>query len=206
MHALPELSEENINRYVDQRTLLHQIDWEQFEALLAMRGDRAGPRLAYLDGELEFMSPSELHESLKTMWARLLEAWSEEANIELEGRGSWTLKTSPKKKGGLEPDECYFVGGRDRKKVPDLALEVVWTHGGLDRLEIYRRLGIREVWIWEGGEIQLYVLGRLAYEQRSRSELLPSVDIGLFLRCLKEPTQAKALKRLRATLRKRLDD
>src|SRR3990172_7582412 len=108
MHALPELSEENINRYVDQRTLLHQIDWEQFEALLAMRGDRAGPRLAYLDGELEFMSPSELHESLKTMWARLLEAWSEEANIELEGRGSWTLKTSPKKKGGLEPDECYF--------------------------------------------------------------------------------------------------
>jgi Uma2 family endonuclease len=57
--------------------------------------------------------------------------------------GAWTLK-SPPNQSGLEPDECYLVGDQD-KPTPDLAIEVVWTSGGIDKLEIYGRLGIGEV-------------------------------------------------------------
>lgn len=205
MQPLNAISEEDIHRYVDQRATLHGIGWAQFEAIVDMRADRAGPRLSYLDGELELMSPSEFHEGIKKTWARLLEAWSEEANIEIEGRGSWTLKTVPKKKGGVEPDECYFVGGRGRKRVPDLVLEVVWTHGGLDRIEIYRRLGVREVWIWDDGALQILVLGRRGYEPSARSEVLPGMDFKLLMRCLSEPTQTRAVKKLRVAMRRRLD-
>ena len=200
------LSEEDVDRYVDQRTVLRGISWEQFTALVQMRGECAGPRLAYLDGDLELMSPSEFHEGLKKTFARLLEAWADLVGVELEGRGSWTLRTAPNKKGGVEPDECYFVGPRGHKKVPDIAIEVVWTHGGLDRLEIYQRLGVGEIWMWEGGEIRVFILTRRGYEPRAKSQVLPQVSLDLFRRCLKEPTQTKAVKKLKAALRQRRFD
>lgn len=85
------------------------------------------------------MTPSRDRERLKKTLARLLEAYAEEAGIELEGYGSWTLKAQDQERG-IEPDECYSIGSSQK---PDLALEVIWTTGGLDRLDIYRRLGIR---------------------------------------------------------------
>ena len=206
MAQATHISEADVSRYVDQRTVLRHMGWLQFQALLAARGDHAGPRLAYLDGELELMSPSESHEGLKKTFARLLEAWADDSGIELEGRGNWTLKSVPWKRAGIEPDECYFVGQRGRKKVPDLAVEVIWTRGCLDKLEIYRRLGVREVWFWDDGEIRIFVLARTGYEARAKSAILPRIDRELFRRCLKEPTQSKAVKKLRAALRvRRLD-
>jgi hypothetical protein len=35
---------------------------------------------------------------------------------------------------------------------------VIWTHGGLDKLEIYRGLGVREVWFWPEGRIEVHSL------------------------------------------------
>ena len=49
----------------DQRVILGGIDWWQFETFLAIRGDRAGVRVTYLEGQLEIMSPSLTHEMLK---------------------------------------------------------------------------------------------------------------------------------------------
>src|SRR5439155_5576949 len=76
----------------DHRVTLHDVTWEQYEALLEMRGDRAGVRMAYLQGELELMSPSRSHEGIKKTLARLLEAYAEERGLDLNGFGSWTLK------------------------------------------------------------------------------------------------------------------
>ncbi len=203
MNRPAHFTDEAVSRYVDQQTVLRRMGWEQFEALLAARGESAVPRLAYLDGELELMSPSEAHEGLKKTFGRLLEAWADETGVELEGRGRWTLKTSPRKKAGIEPDECYFVGERGQKKVPDLAIEVIWAHSLLDKLEIYRRLGVREVWTWEDGQVRVFVLGRSGYQSRSRSAVLPRIDLDLIRRCLEEPTQTRAVKKLRAALRSR---
>ncbi|MEG4506483.1 Uma2 family endonuclease [Microcoleus sp. F6_B4] len=38
-----------------------------------------------------------------------------------------------------------------KKAIPDLAIEVVFTSGGIDKLQLYKRLGIPEVWFWEDG-------------------------------------------------------
>ena len=200
VNHLSPISAADVERYVDQRTVLHGIGWDDFQARVAARGGCAGPRLACLDGELELTSPSEAHEGLKTTPRRMLEAWADLAGVEVEGRGSWTLLTTPGKKAGIEPDECYFVGERGRQKVPDLALEVVWPHGLLDELELYRRLGVGEVCLWEKGESRVLVLGRRGHEPRPKSAVLPRIDLHLLRRCLKEPTRTKALKRLRAAL------
>jgi len=57
----------------DQRVTLGGIDWWQYEAFLAIRGDRAGVRVTYLEGEFEIMSPSQSHEMLAKRIARLLD-------------------------------------------------------------------------------------------------------------------------------------
>ena len=88
---------------------LHDIAWEDYETLLAIRGERAGLRITFLKGELELMSPSVTHEGWKIRLGRLLEAWAEDRGVELEGFGSWTVKSQAVERGA-EPDECYLIG------------------------------------------------------------------------------------------------
>jgi Uma2 family endonuclease len=159
----------------EDRIRFSGVAWEDYERLLAMRGESAVPRITYLDGEVELMVPGQPHEFTKKTVARLLEAWADARRVPLTGYGSWTLRNK-RRKGGLEPDECYVLGIA-RKRRPDLAIEVVWTSGGIDKLEVYRRLGVGEVWFWRRGVIAVHVLEREAYRQVERSLLLPDLDL-----------------------------
>ncbi|WP_437318901.1 Uma2 family endonuclease [Sorangium sp. So ce385] len=184
----------------DQHVILHGMTWKDYEILLAVRGDRAGVRMYYLNGAIELMSPSRSHEGVKTTIARLLEAYCDERGIELSGYGAWTLRNAPKERGA-EPDECYIVG-ETNKEVPDLAIEVVWTHGGLDKLEIYRGLGVPEVWMWDREEgLRVFALSDGRYEPRARSAFLPELDPAWLAGFLEQPTQSQAVRALRAALR-----
>ena len=60
--------------------------------------------------------------------------WCFENGIEFSGYGSWTLK-SEGADHGVEPDECYVFGNVPEPERPDLAIEVVWTSGGINKLE-----------------------------------------------------------------------
>lgn len=40
-------------QHPDDRVVLHGLSWWQFEAMLAVRGDQAGVRVAYLEGDEE---------------------------------------------------------------------------------------------------------------------------------------------------------
>jgi Uma2 family endonuclease len=181
-----------------------RVDWKGYEQLLAMRGESSVPRITYLEGLAELMSPSRYHETDKTRFARLLEAWSDIAGVPLEGYGSWTLKAKAKRRGA-EADECYTVrrvakSDRDR---PDIAIEVIWTSGGIDKLEVYRKLGVREVWFYERGTLRFFALRREAddvYREIPRSELLPELPVDALLACMKERDQTSAVRALRAAL------
>ena len=186
--------------HIDQRVCLHDISWEGYESFLALRGEQGGARVTYLDGELELMSPSINHEIFKKTLARLLEAYAEERGIELNGYGSWTVK-SAKDKLGVEADECYVVGLRDTEPtIPDIAIEVIWTSGGIDKLEVYRGLGIPEVWFWQNGTLRFFLLQDQAYLPSARSHLLPDLDPALIARCMGEASQTQAVRALRAAL------
>ncbi|WP_437757749.1 Uma2 family endonuclease [Sorangium sp. So ce1389] len=184
----------------DQHVILHGMTWKDYEILLAVRGDRAGVRMYYLNGAIELMSPSRSHEGIKTTIARLLEAYCDERGIELSGYGAWTLRNAPRERGA-EPDECYIVGDTN-KEIPDLAIEVAWTHGGLDKLEIYRGLGVAEVWMWDREEgLRIFALAGERYELRARSTFLPELDPAWLGGFLDQPTQSQAVRALRAALR-----
>jgi Uma2 family endonuclease len=183
----------------DQRVFLRGVSWRRFLDVLAARGDESAVRVTYIGGVLELMSPSINHEMIKKTLARLVEAYADELGLDLYGIGSWTLK-SKLKKLGIEPDECYSLGKPG--KVPDLAIEVVWTSGGLDKLDVYLGLGVREVWVWEEGKLAAYVLRGERYVRAARSRLLSGIDLALLARLASRPDQPVAVRELRAALRK----
>ena len=184
----------------DQRIVTYGVPWSHYEAQLALRDDAPVPRMAYLEGTLELMSPSKDHERAKSYIGRLVEVYALEREIDLSPYGAWTLKSAPKQ-SGVEPDECYIVGSDQSKEVPDLAIEVVWTSGGIDKLEIYRRLGIGEVWLWKDGRITIDVLRQERYEIVERGSLFPDLDVGLLCSFLDRATALQAVRAFRDALR-----
>jgi Uma2 family endonuclease len=185
----------------DDIVLLRDQSWDDWLRLVQARGDRSVPQLAYLDGTIELMAPSRHHERLKSFIGRLLETWALEVGVELVPLGSWTLH-APAGLAGAEPDECYQVGTIERDR-PDLAIEVVWTHRRLDKLEIYRRLGVGEVWVWDRGALQVHVLQDSAYVPSPRSRMFPALDLALLGSLLDRPTLGAAQRALLAALRGR---
>ena len=188
----------------DHRIVLHNVSWELYEQILQARGECSVPRVAYCEGVLELMSPSHDHERITKMLARLLEMYAVARGVDLYGIRSWTIRKKLKERG-VEPDECYSLGIEVPKERPDLAIEVVWTSGGIDKLEIYRKLGVPEVWIWQRGKISVHGLRGEQYVQLPRSELLPGFDIEHALPFLTRPDQPVAVREYWAWLQGGMD-
>jgi Uma2 family endonuclease len=188
----------------DQRVILNGMAWQDYEALLAIRGDRAGVRMYYLDGAIEIMSPARVHEDSKKTLARLLELWAVLVGVDVNGFGSWTLKNEIKE-AGAEPDECYIVGRSTDKSVPDLAIEVEWSRvTGLLKHEIYARLGVRELWtLKKDGRLVVRVLEKGRYAEHRKSKVLPKLDLAWLLSFTEIEPQSRAVRALRDALRRR---
>jgi hypothetical protein len=57
---------------------------------------------------------------------------------------------------------------------------VIWTSGDIDKLAIYQRLGIDEVWFWiAGGRLEVHSLRGDRYDCMARSRGLPGLDLDL---------------------------
>ncbi|MBI3180659.1 MAG: Uma2 family endonuclease [Myxococcales bacterium] len=185
---------------IDQRVVLHGIPWGTYEAFLRSRGESTSTRVTYLEGELEIMTPSFGHEWIKTTIGLLLGVWAEETETALNGIGSWTIRRRQAKRGA-EADQCYLLGNH-RPPRPDLAVEVIWTPGGLDKLEVWRKLGVPEVWFWREGKFEVHVLHGGQYLRRRRSELLPDLDLELLARYVRLRDQPRAMREYRSALRR----
>jgi len=196
----------------EERRVFSQVTWQQYEALLADLGEKSPYRVHFLDGDLEIVAPSRLHESGKTRIGDLLLIYFLETNTEYFPMGSTTLRRPDRQAGG-EPDESYCIGMD--KNFPDLAIEVIVISGSINRLELYRRLGVREVWFWQSvgeasrNENHLAIYHRredtqfaatAGYEPIARSELLPDLDMELLTRCLQNPNPLAAARAFRQGL------
>lgn len=161
----------------EQFLIINNISWNQYEDLLESLGDSAVIRVQYWDQNLVIMSPSRRHEFDKKIIGMLLETYFLTKKIRFYPLGSTTFKNQIIKKG-IEPDQCYCL--HSNKDIPDLAIEVIVTSGGIDSLAIYQGLGVREVWFWEKEKLSIYVLQDEIYTKVKQSVLLPDLDLDLF--------------------------
>ncbi len=181
----------------EQRLIMNGVTWEQYSTLVNIYTDKyPSLHMTYSNGVLEIMTTSNEHERLKTIIGRLLEMYFVEKRINLNGYGQTTIRQELVQKG-LEPDECYCFG--ELKEVPDIAIEIFLTSGGIDKLEVYLGLQIPEVWFWYAKQ-QQWKLYRLRdesneprYEIITRSEFLPELDLELLSQFISATNQTEAV-------------
>jgi len=99
----------------------------------------------------------------------------------------------------LEPDESHCID--TEKDFPDLAIEVFVTSGGINKLEIYRRLGVREVWFFKNNQFEVHHLLAGEYIQVTSSQVLPHIDLKVIAQYTLADQPLKAVKEFREKIR-----
>lgn len=170
----------------EQRTVLHEISWDTYEAILRDHEDRSAPRFTYDRGTLEIMSPQIPHERYNRFIQLLVQIAAERLDLELYSFGSTTCKREDLERG-IEADSCFYaehgasLRAKDRLDLnvdppPDLAVEIDITHSSLDKLGIYGALGVPEVWRYDGERVQMLVWIEGRYVERPRSRAIPAIE------------------------------
>ncbi|MBF2073377.1 MAG: Uma2 family endonuclease [Synechococcales cyanobacterium C42_A2020_086] len=201
-----------------QRVLLHNVSWDEFEAILKELGEHRSTRIAFNKGLLEIMAPLPEHEDDKEVISDLLKCFLEELDIELRTLGSTTFK-NPLMLKGIEPDQCFYIQNepaiRGKKRLDltvdpplDLALEIdipSRTHP-----EIYAALGVPELWQWADGKIHLCQLQNGVYVEVPDSPSLPGWQLHLAISQYLEQSRIegrnRAVQAFRQWIRSRLHD
>ncbi len=178
----------------EERLLIHCLDWQGYSRLLKLFGDD-GPRVSYLDGVVELMSPGPLHEQSSHVLGLMVKLLTVELNIPCKGQGSTTIRRRSRQKG-LEPDDCFYfeslnlLRGQDLNTLnpfprPDLAIEVEVTSPLLDKLAIYAGLGVPEVWRHNRDGLTILCLGPDGlYSVTEQSHAFPFLPMDGFRRQL----------------------
>jgi Uma2 family endonuclease len=193
---------------LEQRFVMSNVDWDTYITFSDKLGER-NIRFNYNGGALELMTLSPEHERAKHLLALFLNIVAIEMDIDLAGFGSMTCRREDLEHG-FEPDECYWIGreteirGRDhidltRDPPPDLLLEVEISRSFVDRLAIAARLGVPEVWRYDGQALRIMLLGPNGqYTESPRSNALPFLPVAEFVRFLHHDAAQSETKRLRA--------
>ena len=167
--------------------VLHNVSWEQYEAITAELADTRHLRIVYYQGTLELMSPLPLHERPHRMIAHIVVALLDAEQREWEDFGCTTFREKAKM-AGIEPDTCLYVDERavqvrqclsamhlKHTPPPDLSIESDVT--STTTLDAYLALGMPEVWIYSQQNLKLYVLEQGQYVESETSRVFPNRPI-----------------------------
>jgi Uma2 family endonuclease len=158
-----------LNRLEDQTLSLTGMTWDDFEKITLFESNY---RVSYFDGVITIVSPSLNHEKIAEIINGLVKAYCRKYNLLYFPMGSTTLKNPFT--AGKEPDHSFSL--EVEKKIPDLAIEVVFSSGSVRDLEKYKYLRVSEVWIWQNEEIKFYQLVDSQYVEIEVSSCLPKLS------------------------------
>jgi len=168
-----------------QQLLVEDVNWEQFESILAELGERRASRLSYSNGRLEIMVPVAEHEKAKEIIGDMVKILLEAGQIAFESLGSTTLKNE-RMSQAVEPDTCFYIQnqaaviGKNRLDMsvdppPDLAIEIDLT--SRTPLDNYQILGVPELWRYARRGLQINVLQAEQYIESDVSPTFPNIPI-----------------------------
>jgi Uma2 family endonuclease len=210
----------------EQRVVLSNVNWQQYEKLLLELGAERQARLTYFRGKLELMTPVEEHERCHKLIESLVLVLVDELFLNVTTIAPAALRNS-ELGCATEPDACYYFqeSGRSVKNkteidllqdpVPALLVEVALTKSAVDKLPIYASLGVPEVWQYITtagaevlqGKLVIYQLQADRYVEQTHSITFPLLPGDRILQFLEESDSiglAAALRLLRAWVKERL--
>lgn len=201
-----------------QQLLMTDISWIMYEQLLEEFGEKRGSRINYSGGVLEIMVPLPEHEDDKAIIADFVKVLLEELDIEFRSLGSTTFKSKTMKQG-IEADDCFYIENevavRGKKRIdltldppPDLALEIDIT--SRTRFDNYEVLGVKELWRFNGTQLEINVLQSGQYVQVNESPHFPGFPLSEVipqdLERSKIEGRNKTMKAFRAWVRTRIKE
>lgn len=166
--------------------VLYNVSWDFYRRFDDEIGER--PWRLNFDGQnLEVMNLSRAHERPKGLLGRLIETLTLELDIPLASGGSLTVRREDVQRG-LEPDECYWIASADQVEgdheldftkdpPPDLVIEVEKSRTILDRIGIYAKLGVPEIWRCDGKSVSVWLLRNGKYVESPRSLSFPFLPV-----------------------------
>jgi Uma2 family endonuclease len=193
----------NVEKSLSQTPLIFEgMTWREFKAVEAILS-QPGYRFSFLDGTLAIeRGLNGPHKLIKARIGALLQVYLLAAGFDFTPTGSMTLENE----SGLvkrEADESYRL--TESRKHPDLAIEIVFSSGGINKLEAYKRLKISEVWFWEDGVLEIHHLrdecDAAGYEKVAQSEAVPGIDLELLRRCITMVNHVEAIKTFQQGIR-----
>lgn len=188
--AIPKPSEQS----TEQRFIRTGVSWEDFKAIQRGFANSPGVRLFYYRGELEILGTSPEHEIVKGNIGFLVEDYMLAEGLEFVATGSFSQEREDE--AAAQADESYCF--ENQKPIPDLAIEVVITSGGPSKLKRYKALGVKEVWFWEDGVIEIHYLEGDSYQRLNRSRLLPNLDTEHLALCAAISSRPESVRQFRA--------
>jgi len=167
------------------RVMFHNVNWQEFEAIIEEFGDHRAARLAYSQGTLEIRMPLPKHEVAKVIIGDLVKILLEELELDCESFGSTTFKREDMA-SGVEPDDSFYIQnhaqmiGKERIDLnidppPDLGIEVDVT--SKTQLNAYEALKVPELWRYEDGKLEINILQDGKYIQSEISPTFPNLPI-----------------------------
>jgi Uma2 family endonuclease len=134
---------------------------------------------------------------------------AEELEVPCTPTASTTFRRKGKR-GGVEGDQTYYLAnepairGKDRIDLkvdppPDLAIEAVYSHDASPAIEIYRRLGVAEVWVCEASEVRILLLDvDRQYTESTTSGAFPVIQATDILDWISRPSDTPETQWLKA--------
>ena len=142
-----------------RKIVLDNVNWQEYQKILDQLGEHRSARIAYEEGVLTIMAPTNEHEYYKEGLGKLVEALGQEFKIIVRSRGSTTWEREDLRKG-VEPDQCFYIQNESLVKgrvhldlakdpPPDLVIAVDYTHSSKANFPIYEALGVPELWHYD---------------------------------------------------------
>jgi Uma2 family endonuclease len=165
-------------RPTDSLQIYGDRTWEQFKLIQQGLEDSPGVRLFFFEGIVEVLMPGRYHEVFKRSIGVLIEAFLFDREIESNLTGS--MDREREGSASAQPDASYEIGPYK------LVVEVTVTSGTIAKLELYKALGIDEVWFWQDGVLRLYHLVDGDYRGVDRSHIpeLAGIDVAVLSKCI----------------------
>jgi len=201
---------------LEQRVVLNNVSWETYEKLLEDLADSSAPRLTFDRGTLEIMSPTFEHERFNRLLASFVEEAAEDLDVEVENAGSTSFRRADLDRG-FEPDSCFYIANAKRvlgkttvnppeDPPPDLVIEIDIdiTSGSVAKLPLHARVGVPEVWRYDGEILEMQKLERGEYGPVEHSVSFPKLNaerLSKLLEKSKNSSRQEVIRALRAWLR-----
>lgn len=183
---LPTITRDTIDLPPGGEVILRYQTWDDYEALLQARQDRAAIKI-YFDAttqEIRIMAPLPGHGKKSDTLSDLVKCLLRYQGRDWESFDPITLKRFEQK--GLEPDACFYIQNREailgKERIdleesppPDLALEVDLTSS--TKVEDYETIRVPELWIYRGQELHIYGFDGQRYQESQESGTFPGIPV-----------------------------